>query len=63
MCVCVCKVLVEVFNWAYSIIIYSVFQVEEGVVLVCTSNHCCIHIKWVSFSGGYLYKQGQLPFL
>ena len=47
---------------------YSVFQVgcpEEikmGVVLVCTSNHCCIHLKWISFSSGYLYKQGQLPF-
>ena len=38
-----------------------------GVVLVCTSNHCCIciHLKWVSFSSGYLqlFKQGKLPFL
>ena len=31
-------------------------------MVVCTSNHCCIHLKWVSFSSGYLYKQGQLPF-
>ena len=34
-----------------------------GVDLVCTSNHCCIHLKWVSFSSGYLHKQGQLPLL
>ena len=33
-----------------------------GVGLVCTSNHCCIHLRWVSFSSGYLSKQGQLPF-
>ena len=33
-----------------------------GVGLVCTGNHCCIHLKLVSFSSGYLYKQGQLPF-
>ena len=32
------------------------------VVLICASNHCCIHLKWVSFSSGYLHKQGQLPF-
>ena len=36
---------------------------KMGVVFVCTSNHCCIHLKWVSFSGGYLYKQGQLSLL
>ena len=47
---------------------YNVFQVgcpEEikmGVVLVCTSNHCCIHLKWFPFSSGYLYNQGQLHF-
>ena len=38
-------------------------EIKMGVGLVCASNHCCIHLKWVSFSSGYLHKQGQLPFL
>ena len=33
-----------------------------GVGLVYTSNYCCIHLKWISFSSDYLYKQGQLSF-
>ena len=29
---------------------------------VVHGNHYYIHLKWVSFSSGYLYKLGQLPF-
>ena len=46
----------------YNVRVFQVGCPEEmkkmGVVLVCTSNYYYIHLKWVSFSSGYLSKQG-----
>ena len=39
-------------------IIVMIFQVgcsEEKKNDVCTSNHCCIHLKWFSFSSVWLF--------